>query len=82
MRTVVSAVAVHPTLWPAAVAEAFRLAPTGWWRRWPPLPLPAPDLWRFRIETAYGGSGDTTPRLQDVRSFLSWCRDMRRWRRV
>lgn len=76
------AVALHPQLWVAATAEALRLAHPGWWRRWPPLPLPDPALWRFRIETAYGGDGDAAPDPDDVRSFLRWCRDMHRWRKV
>ena len=71
----------RPWLWSTAVVEAVRLAAPGWWKRWPPLPYPDADLWHFRMETAYGGAGDAVPDPHDVRSFLSWCRDMRRWRR-
>ena len=78
---VLSVVAVRPWLWPSAVAEVARLAAPGWWRRWPPVPLPDDALWRFRMETAYGGAGDTTPDAQDVVSFLTWCGRMGRWRR-
>jgi len=79
---VLRAVALRPTIWVAAAAEAVRLAPSGWWRRWPPRPWPDAELWRFRMETAYGGAGNAVPRPGDVRSFLQWCRDMRKWRRV
>jgi hypothetical protein len=78
---VVGAVALRPWLWATALAEAARLAPPGWWRRWPPLPFPDPALWRFRMETAYGGTGSAVPERADVVSFLEWCSAMRQWRR-
>lgn len=73
------AVAVQPELWPVALVVAKRLAPPGWWRRWPPVPWPDAHYWRFRMETAYGGEGDVPPDPQDVVEFLQWCRE--RWRR-
>ncbi|HEY5025826.1 MAG TPA: hypothetical protein VII76_12685 [Acidimicrobiales bacterium] len=81
MAVVVGALARRPWLWPAAMAEAVRLAPPGWWHRWPLLPVPDEALWRFRMETAYGGSGDAVPESDDVVSFISWCSTMGRWRR-
>ena len=33
------------------------LAPDGWWRRPPHLPLPDPAYLRFRMVTAHGGDG-------------------------
>ena len=78
---VARAVARRPWLWPVALEEAWRLARPGWWHRWPPLPVPDSALWRFRMETAYGGRGDQTPRENDIVSFLSWARAMRGWRR-
>ena len=78
---VARAVLSRPWLVPAAVAESLRLAHPGWWRRRPFLPLPAPDLWRFRMETAYGGTGADRPPPEDVRSFVRWCASMRAWRR-
>jgi len=71
----------RPALWPAGMVAVVRLARPGWWRRWPPLPLPSTGLWRFRMETAYGGSGDAAPDEDDVVSFLQWSRSLRRWRR-
>jgi len=78
---VLRALVRRPGLAPAALAESLRLARPGWWRRRPFLPLPAPDLWRFRMETAYGGAGDTRPPPEDVQAFVHWCAAMRGWRR-
>lgn len=69
----VAAVLRHPTLWPTAVSQALRLAPRGWWRRAPFLPLPDPEYLAFRLETQYGS--DAAPETHDVVSFLRWCRD-------
>ena len=81
LSAVVAALVRRPWLWPAAVAEAARLARPGWWHRWPLLPVPDEALWRFRMETAYGGSGDAVPEADDVVSFIAWCSTMGRWRR-
>jgi len=81
MVPVVLALVRRPWLWPAAVAEGARLARPRWWRRWPPLPVPDAALWRFRMQSAYGGDGDAVPTRRDVVSFVSWCAGMRRWRR-
>ncbi|HTZ08227.1 MAG TPA: hypothetical protein VMB72_04095 [Acidimicrobiales bacterium] len=81
VAAVVVAVARRPWLWPSAVAQARRMARPRWWRRWPPLPLPDAALWRFRMQTAYGGEGEHVPSGHDVASFVSWCGAMRRWRR-
>ena len=70
----VLAVLRHPSLWQTAVRQTGVLAGPGWWRRPPFLPLPAPDYLRFRIETAYGGSGDQAPRPEDLLTYLRWCR--------
>jgi hypothetical protein len=68
----VAGLAAHPTLWPTAVAQAHRLAPAGWWRRAPFLPLPDPEYVRFRLETQYGAHHDPEP--QDLVTYLRWCR--------
>lgn len=73
LRAVV-AVLRHPSLWWTGLRQAAVLAGPGWWRRPPFLPLPAPEYLRFRIETAYGGSGDQPPRPQDLVTYLRWCR--------
>ncbi|MGH9029978.1 MAG: hypothetical protein ACRDV4_10245, partial [Acidimicrobiales bacterium] len=79
-RTVVSAVMWRPWLWPVAVAETLRLAKPGWWRRWPPLPVPDEALWSFRVETAYDVRSGWPASADEVRSFLEWCRRARGWR--
>lgn len=76
---VVRTVMVHPTLWPVAVAQIWRLAPRGWWRRWPPVPLPDEEYLRFRLQTAYGDP-DHLPEPEDVVAYLKWCRRHRRLR--
>lgn len=65
----------HPSLWWIGLRQAVALAPSGWWRRPPFLPLPAPDFLRFRMETAYGGAGDQLPAPEDLVTYLRWCRD-------
>ena len=71
------AVAVRPRLWAVAVAQALRLAAPGWWRRWPPLPLPDHDYLLFRLQTA-SGHGDAGPAPAEVVAYLEWCRQFRR----
>lgn len=68
------AVAVRPPLWAVAVRQVFRLARPGWWRRWPPLPLPDAGYLRFRSQTAYGDP-DAQPTPEDVVAYLQWCKD-------
>jgi hypothetical protein len=72
---VISAVAGHPTLWWSALTATFRLARRGWWHRAPFLPVPGEAYWRFRLVTAFGGTG-TGAALEraDVLAYLRWCR--------
>ena len=67
------ALVLRPGLWPTALRQILRLAPSGWWRRWPPLPRPDPAYLRFRMETAYGDP-DHDPEAADVVAYLRWCR--------
>ncbi|HWE56155.1 MAG TPA: hypothetical protein VG435_11625 [Acidimicrobiales bacterium] len=69
---VVLALARRPDLWPAA----RRFVPTGWWRRWPPVPLPSRQYLRFRHETMYGADSRLVP--DDLVRYLEWCREMAR----
>ena len=64
----------RPDLWATAVRAAWRLAPPGWWRRSPRLPLPAADYLHFRMVTAYGGDGTHPPEPHDLVAYLEWCR--------
>jgi hypothetical protein len=67
------AVARRPDLWVTAVRQLARLAPAGWWRRAPHLPLPDAAYLRFRMVTAYGDGG-APARPADVVTYLQWCR--------
>jgi len=78
---VARALADRPDLWPTAIIVARRLAPRRWWRRWPPLPLPDAAYWRFRMTTAYGGTGRAPATPADVVEYLEWCAESRRGER-
>jgi hypothetical protein len=71
-----AALARRPGLWPAALHQVRVLARPGWWRRWPPAPIPDPAYFRFRLQVAYGDGG--TVDAKDVVDYLEWCRQMRR----
>ncbi len=70
----VLAVVVHPSLWLTALRQLRLLAPTGWWRSAPWLPLPDPGYLRFRMVTAYGGDGARAAEPEDLVTYLRWCR--------
>ncbi|HXZ62694.1 MAG TPA: hypothetical protein VEG62_08125 [Acidimicrobiales bacterium] len=80
---VARAVLPRPDLWLAALGALRRMARRGWWRQRPFVPLPGEAYWRFRLETAYGGSDAAEPgeehRLTppDVVAFLRWCQRSR-----
>jgi hypothetical protein len=67
-----AAVVRRPTLWFPALRQVRRLAPRGWWRRPPFLPLPDPGYLQFRLQTMYGDARDPSP--DDVVTYLDWCR--------
>lgn len=67
------AVLARPALWPTAVFQLCRLAPRGWWRHAPFLPLPDAAYLRFRLQTQYGDP-DREPEAADLVSYLRWCR--------
>lgn len=71
---VVWAVLRRPSLWLTALRMLWRMAPPGWWRRRPFLPLPDTSYLRFRLETQYGDDHDLDP--DDVITYLRWCREM------
>lgn len=73
-RGMVLAVAMRPRLWPTAVTAALELAPKGWWKHRPFLPLPDPEWTHFRIVTAYGGDGSLPMRAHDLVTWLDWKR--------
>lgn len=75
------AVLRHPASVPSAVRSAIAMAPRGWWRRPPYLPVPDGAYWRFRLETSSGGDGTVEPSPQEVAEVIAWTRRMRRMRR-
>ena len=76
----VRAVLARPRLWGTALRQAARLAPSGWWKRAPFLPLPDRDYLAFRMETQYGAAGHA-PEAADLVAYLEWCRAEERARR-
>ena len=70
------AVLRRPRLWATAVRQVFVLAASGWWRRWPFLPLPDRDYLEFRLVTEYG-DGEHPMVARDVVDYLAWCRSYR-----
>ena len=79
--TAAAAVVVRPRLWRESVATVWRLAPPGWWRRPPFLPVPDAAYWEFRMHTAYGGQWRGRPTRRDVVDYLEWCQRVRPGRR-
>jgi hypothetical protein len=65
-------VVARPHLWRTALGSARALAPPGWWRRPPFLPLPDRSYLAFRLETQYGSDGAPAP--GDLVTYLEWCR--------
>ena len=80
-RGTLAMVVKDPRLIRAAWYEARVMRPTRWWRRRPFLPLPDARYWRFRLETAYGGLGDTQPSSDEIHEVLTWAQVMRRFER-
>ena len=67
------ALLARPMLWPVTMRQVVRLAPPGWWRRRPFLPVPAADYLAFRAQTMYGDA-ERLPEPEDVFTYLAWCR--------
>jgi hypothetical protein len=68
------AVAGRPSLWSTAIRQGRRLAPKGWWRRPPFLPVPTKEYMEFRTITQYGETR-RPPSADDVLDYLAWCRE-------
>ena len=67
------AVLRQPRLWATAVRQVRRMAPEGWWRTRPFLPVPASDYLRFRLLTQYGDPRHRAD-AADVLNYLTWCK--------
>lgn len=71
MTLVVLAIVIRPWLW----SSVLRFVPPGWWRRWPPSPMPPKEYIHFRLETAYGDV-NARPSAGEAVAYFSWCRQM------
>ena len=70
------AVLRRPDLWAIGVRQMFRMAPRGWWRRAPFLPVADPKYLEFRSVTQYGDP-ERAADPHDVVAWLEWCRKVR-----
>lgn len=78
MKLTVSAVLAvlrRPDLWLCAAKTTVGIAPRGWWRQAPFLPLPDHQWMHFRLETAYGGDGSGPVAAEDLVTYLEWKKD-------
>ena len=73
---VVVALLRRPALWPTAMRQARALAPNGWWRRRPFLPVPTAEYVALRAVTQYGDARHS-PTAEDVVAYLEWARQWR-----
>ena len=61
----------------------FCLCPRGWWKSFPPLPIPSHKYIRWRLDTAYGQTDHGWERppmkkiVSDAIKFLLWRRKFR-----
>jgi len=72
------AVVRRPDLWTTTMNQARVTARPGWWRHWPPWPMPSGRYLAFRMETAYGSGRPIAMSPGDVVGHLEWCRDQRK----
>lgn len=70
------AVVSRPDLWVEAVRMVKRLAVPGWWKQWPPIPLPPDDYLKFRLQTDRGDA-QSQPDAQQLVAYLEWCKTNR-----
>lgn len=70
------AVVASPYLWLSAWRLVAGSTRSGWWKRWPFLPLPTRAYLRMRQEAMFGPGGGRLDAEQLV-SYLQWCARMR-----
>lgn len=54
VRALLAHAVAHPGDGVVLARAGWRLRRARWWRHWPPLPVPDPAYWRFRVATATG----------------------------
>ena len=79
VRRIVGLALRRPSLWPVLLAAAWRFRARDWYRRPPFLPLPAPSYLAWRLQTAYGDTGEVPDAAALVR-YLRWTSGMGRTR--
>jgi hypothetical protein len=61
----------RPDLWVEMLRTMFAVAPSGWWRRRPFVPIPDPAYTEWRLITAHGES--TSPlQPEELIHYLEW----------
>jgi hypothetical protein len=61
----------HPTVAVSLIRVAWRFRRRDWHKRFPFVPLPAPEYVRWRMHTAYGRD-DAIPPAEDVIRYARW----------
>jgi hypothetical protein len=74
-------VLARPHLWGTGVRVLRSVLVPGWWRRWPPAPVP-PAYAAFRLHTALGDDPEVRLEAVEVVAFLEWCRRMHIWQQI
>lgn len=65
------AVVRRPSLWFEGLRAVVAMAPRGWWRRSPYLPLPDEDYAAWRLATAHGDAAVPLEPRELIR-YLEW----------
>ena len=78
LRSLVGPVLRNPSVWIEGLQSARRMAPNGWWKHSPFLPIPSASYWHFRMVTVFGADGSGQLDDQQVIGFLKWSRRMGR----
>lgn len=73
----VLAVGRHPELWAEGVRSLFAIAPRGWWKRRPFLPVPDRAYLSWRSATAQG-SAEAGIDAAELVAYLRWRRQQHR----
>lgn len=73
----VLAVGRHPDLWGEGVRSMFAVAPRGWWKRRPFLPVPDREYLLWRSATAQG-SAEAGIETDELVAYLRWRRQQHR----
>jgi hypothetical protein len=67
---------LRPRLLVLMVRVGWRFRRRGWYRRWPPLPLPPAEYLTWRMHTAFGDDG-RVPTTEEVETYLRWAQHSR-----